>query len=67
MESLKRIPKRSRRCYELAAIVMMCEPGAERFTLVHGRTGLRGGDIPLRKHAWIELNDGQIYDPVLDQ
>jgi hypothetical protein len=67
MKSLRRIRNRSKRCYELAAMVMMSEPGAEHFTLVHGRTGLRGGDIPSRKHAWIELNDGQIYDPVLDQ
>jgi len=67
MKSLAKIRKRKHRCYELAATVMLFEPGADRFTLVHGRIspvqdrpGWRIG------HAWIELNNGCIYDAVED-
>jgi hypothetical protein len=50
---------------------MQCEPGAEKFALVHGRVcQLKGGhadpDLVIG-HAWIETEDGTIYDPVLDQ
>jgi hypothetical protein len=61
MRSLRRVRKRRGRCYELAFRVMHEEPGAERFVLVHGVVGGRLG------HAWIELDDGTVYDPVLDQ
>jgi hypothetical protein len=68
MKSLKRIRNRHRRCYELAMKVMLNEPGADKFTLVHGYTSLGGGDsIPTREHAWIELEDGEIYDVVKDK
>ena len=60
MKCLKRIRNRRHRCYELAAMVMLNEPGAEQFTLIHGR-GEYGLD-----HAWIDLNDGRVYDPVAD-
>jgi hypothetical protein len=68
MKSLKRIRKRTGRCYELACKVMLEEPDAERFTLIHGRTGFCEGDpYPTRHHAWIDMNNGQIYDPVIDR
>jgi hypothetical protein len=70
MKSLKRIRNRHKRCYELAMKVMLEEPGAEKFTLVHGRTSLVKNDAdawPTRGHAWIELEDGKIYDVVLDR
>jgi hypothetical protein len=60
MRSLRRVRKRSGRCYELAFRVMHEEPGAERFVLVHGVVRERFG------HAWIELDDGTVYDPVVD-
>jgi hypothetical protein len=41
---------------------MQDEPGADRFTLIHGREGQFG--LP---HAWIEIGDGRVYDPVHDQ
>lgn len=45
---------------------MLYEKGAEPFTLVHGviNSGLDGKRI---KHAWIELPDGNIYEPVLNE
>jgi hypothetical protein len=64
MESLKRIRKRHHRCYELALKVMLDEPEADRFTLVHG-TYVVGG-VLRTGHAWIELDDGRIYDVVSD-
>lgn len=70
MKSLKRIRTRHKRCYELAFKIMLEEPGAERFTLVHGRTSLThdpNDEWPHREHAWIELEDGKIYDVVLDR
>jgi hypothetical protein len=61
MKSLARIRKRQGRCYELAARVMMDEVGADQFTLVHGYCHTR-----FFGHAWIELGDGRVFDPVLD-
>lgn len=58
MKSLKRIRDRKHRCFELAMTVMLEEPGADKFTLVHGR--IHHG-IP---HAWIETGDGRVYEPV---
>jgi hypothetical protein len=60
MESLKRVRKRQKRCYELAWRAMDEEPGAEKFTLCHG-IGPRHLRVP---HAWIETGDGRVYDPV---
>ena len=60
METLKRIRKRQGRCYELAYRAMLYETGAEKFTLVHGTIRDWIG------HAWIELGDGRVYDPVLN-
>jgi hypothetical protein len=63
MQTLKRIRKRKGRCYELAMKVMLDEPGAEKFTLVHGRV-MTDREIG---HAWIIVDDGRVYDPVLDR
>jgi len=60
MKSLVRITKRQGRCYELACNVMLDEPGAKRFTLVHGNIFNVWGRID---HAWIEVGNGLIYDP----
>jgi len=69
MKSLARIRKRHGRCYELAVHAMIYESESDQWTLVHGRldlsialgrTGLKGW----YDHAWIELDDGRIYDPV---
>jgi hypothetical protein len=57
VQSLKYYRKRQGRCFELAGIAMMEEPGAEKFTLVHG---IIHGWIA---HAWITLPDGRVYDP----
>jgi hypothetical protein len=57
MECLKRVRKRLKRCYELAGRAMQEEPGAEKFTLVHGQHPTYHG------HAWIETGDGRVYDP----
>jgi hypothetical protein len=60
MKSLKRVRKRGGRCYELALKIMLYEPGAELFTLVHGRLDRPWSDGNAH-HAWIELNDGRVY------
>jgi hypothetical protein len=64
MQALKRIRKRKGRCYELALKVMLDEPGADNFTLVHGR--VRAPDDSSTGHAWI-VDGGRVYDPVLDR
>src|SRR6516225_1567550 len=58
MKSLARVRKRHGRCYELTARAMISEPESDSWMLVHG--GLGGGWF---HHAWIELDDGRIYDP----
>jgi hypothetical protein len=71
MKSLRRIPNRIGRCYELCGMVMINEPDAKRFKLVHGRItpptpsihGFEGRIF----HAWIELPDGRVYDTTYDQ
>lgn len=60
---MARARKRDGRCYELALKHMLHEPDAERWTLVHGRVW-RGIPGELIDHAWIETDDGQVYDPV---
>jgi hypothetical protein len=61
---LARVRIRQGRCYELAYRVMLYEPGAGRFSLIHGRIAqLKGMEDMLVPHAWIELDDGRIYDP----
>jgi hypothetical protein len=71
MRSLRRIRNRIGRCYELCGRVMINEPDAKRYMLVHGRItppspsilGFEGRMF----HAWIELPDGRVYDAVYDQ
>jgi hypothetical protein len=46
---------------------MLFEPDAERFTLIHGRISQINHDDYLIGHAWIELYDGRVYDPVLNK
>jgi hypothetical protein len=46
---------------------MLWEPGAERFTLVHGRVRQMKGCGDWIDHAWIDLNDGRVYDVVHDE
>jgi hypothetical protein len=43
---------------------MLDEPEADHFTLVHGTYVLAG--VLRTDHAWIELDDGRIYDAVKD-
>jgi hypothetical protein len=63
-----RIPNRYRRCYELAYKATYEESAAEKFKLVHGQTGFGPDDrFAFRGHAWIELDDGTIYDVVDDR
>ena len=64
MKCLRRVRKRLGRCYELAFRIMFEEPGAEKFALVHGHVSTLRGVIG---HAWIEIGDGRVYDPVLDR
>jgi hypothetical protein len=60
MKSLARIRKRLSRCYELAAKVMLYEPEADQWVLVHGSSV--NPDLGVRiRHAWIELDDGRVY------
>jgi len=40
----------------------MCDEPDAGFTLVHGRVGPN-----MIGHAWIDLNDGRVYDPVRDE
>ena len=63
---MRRIRKRQGRCYELAARVMLNEDGSETFTLVHG---VVSSGFAWRRvgHAWIELPDGKVYEPVLNE
>lgn len=64
MKSLRQIRNRMHRCYELALKVMLDEPGAEKFTLVHGRIFTAGHYIG---HAWIDIGGGTIYDTYHDR
>ena len=64
MRSLKRFRNRAQRCFELAFLAMMREPAAEKFTLVHGT--IRSAHFGSVVHAWIEIGDGRIWDPVTD-
>lgn len=51
------------RCYELAGRhVMNARDGS---SLVHG--SIQGAGNPRIGHAWVQLPDGAVYDPVLDQ
>jgi hypothetical protein len=66
MKTLQRIRKRQGRCYELVGRVMLYEEGSEAFTLVHGvvNSGFAWRRV---EHAWIELPDGRVYEPVLNE
>lgn len=66
MKEIARVRNRGGRCYELALRVMMDEPGAAKFTLIHGRIS-QFENGPLIGHAWIVRPDGTTYDPVLDE
>jgi hypothetical protein len=44
---------------------MLRTKNAENLTLVHGRISTL--PFPVYPHAWIEIADGQVYDPVLDK
>jgi hypothetical protein len=55
--------KRQGRCFELALLVMLRDPDADELVLVHGCVRMFG---LLIAHAWIETEDGKIYDPVDD-
>jgi len=47
--------------------LMLNDPAADRFTLVHGSVVSLSFKPPIRiGHAWIELDDGRIYDPSTD-
>jgi hypothetical protein len=65
MKSLKRVRDRRGRCYELAFKAVHEEPGADKFTLVHGYVHTTFGDA--LAHAWIETSDGRVYDTLLDR
>ena len=64
MRSLRRVRRRLHRCYELTFKVMLEEPGAEKFVLVHGYIYIDGTAVG---HAWIEIGDGRVYDAVLNR
>src|SRR5262245_299665 len=68
MQSLRRVRKRQGRCFELAFKIMFEEPGAERFTLIHGGVCFQHpASENMVAHAWVELGDGRIFDPVLNE
>jgi hypothetical protein len=58
MKTASRVRNRRHRCYELANGIMLEEPGADKFKLVHG---IIHGWVG---HAWIEVPGDQVYDPV---
>jgi hypothetical protein len=62
MKTLSRVRNRTHRCYELSFKAMLYEPAAENFTLVHGARHIAG--VHWTGHAWIETNDGRVYDAV---
>ncbi len=65
MKFLAKVRKREGRSYELAMKIMLNESDAKRFTLVHGTIVSQLLEPPLCfDHAWIELDDGRIFDPV---
>lgn len=52
-------PQRLGRCYELSGLVALHNPD---FTLVHG--SIQGLKFPRIAHAWVELPDGSVWEPV---
>ena len=57
--------KRQGRCYELAGQGILNTTSNDSVLLCHGLvTNLDGTTID---HAWLEVDEGQIYDPVLDK
>lgn len=64
MRSLRRVRRRLHRCYELTFKVILEEPGAEKFVLVHGYIYIDGTAVG---HAWIEIGDGRVYDATLNR
>ena len=68
MESLKQVRNRRGRCYELTWRAMLEEEGSEAFVLVHGTLAASLlGLWDAYGHAWIELPDGRVYDPTLNE
>jgi hypothetical protein len=64
-----RLPRRWRRCYEIAGMSMLRRHLPNGSVLVHGNAIMveRGYNAWLsvfRDHAWIELPDGRVWDPV---
>jgi hypothetical protein len=63
MQCLDGIVDRGQKCYYLTSKIMLEEPGAEHWRLVHGRLKYGSADVhPSLAHAWIDLGDGNIYD-----
>ena len=54
--------KRLSRCYELAGRFASHNEGCK---LVHG--SIQGGNHPRIKHAWVELPNGDIWEPIGNQ
>lgn len=61
---LRRVRKRSGRCYELASRVVRDNADDMGLLLVHGR-GRHSVDLPFIGHAWIRWR-AVVYDPVAD-
>jgi len=66
MKCLALIKRRQGRCYELAYRAMLYEPGAEQFSLFRAAQ-LPGAGEMIAPHAWVELDDDRVYDPVRDK
>ncbi len=58
----KSLRSRLGQCYVLSGRYVSSHPGS---TLVHG--SIEGMGNPRIGHAWVELEDGQIFDPIVNQ
>jgi hypothetical protein len=67
MQSVARVRRRQGRCLELAWKVIAWESGGKRWFLIHGGIAQHPLSENIIGHAWIELDDGRVYDPVLDK
>jgi hypothetical protein len=50
------------RCYELSGLIALHNP---HVTLVHG--SIQGFNYPRIAHAWVELPDGSVWEPVTNK
>jgi|GEM_PF-2928502 len=50
------------RCYELSGLIALHNP---HVTLVHG--SIQGFNFPRIAHAWVELPDGSVWEPVTNK